>query len=393
MPARALFILGVRRSGTTLLRVMLGRNSCLAVPDESYFIPQLAARHRGTIDPAAFEDDLRRLATVRDWGVEPSEVRARLRPGATVAEGISAVFEVCAEHEGKPRWGDKTPMYMGYLPLLERLFPQALFVHLVRDGRDAACSFLDMPDGIVTRTWAHRRTAAGFACQWRTEVDAADGLAARVGRDRFLEVSYEALVHDPAGHLRRICAFAGLPDEPGMTGYPGTLDLSASPHLARLDRAPTPNLRDWRIEMRRRDVAAFERIAGQTLVRHGYELGAPTAAQGLVERSRLLVYGGRAGAWRVTGTAMQRSPLWRRTHPVLQPRPPAGGDASAAAILRRDHQPPGEIAVQGAYEQRRERPDDRRGHSKRDQELGHASREAQYHKAYRDPDRDREHQR
>ncbi len=123
MPDRALFILGVRRSGTTLLRVMLGRNSRIAIPDESYFIPQLAARHRGIVDPVAFEDDLRRLSTVRDWGVRPAEVRARLRPGATVAEGIAAVFEAYAAHQGKPRWGDKTPMYMGYLPLLERLFP------------------------------------------------------------------------------------------------------------------------------------------------------------------------------------------------------------------------------------------------------------------------------
>src|SRR5204863_4497108 len=60
-----LLVLGVRRSGTTLLRVMLDRHSELAIPDESYFIPQLAGRHGSTIDVDAFVDDLRRLPTLR----------------------------------------------------------------------------------------------------------------------------------------------------------------------------------------------------------------------------------------------------------------------------------------------------------------------------------------
>ena len=46
-------VLGVRRSGTTLLRVMLDRNPALAIPDESYFVPQLARRHPTPVDPAA----------------------------------------------------------------------------------------------------------------------------------------------------------------------------------------------------------------------------------------------------------------------------------------------------------------------------------------------------
>src|SRR5262249_59875868 len=63
LTAPPLLILGVRRSGTTLLRVMLDRHSELAIPDESYFIPQLADRHRGTGDVDEFADDLRRLPT------------------------------------------------------------------------------------------------------------------------------------------------------------------------------------------------------------------------------------------------------------------------------------------------------------------------------------------
>jgi hypothetical protein len=77
---------------------------------------------------------------------------------------IAAIVEAHAERAGKPRWGDKTPMYMRHLGLLERLFPDAQYVHLVRDGRDAALSFLEMPEGTFTRTWAHPTTPAQFAC-------------------------------------------------------------------------------------------------------------------------------------------------------------------------------------------------------------------------------------
>src|ERR671934_241733 len=167
-----LFVLGVRRSGTTLLRVMLDRHPALAVPDESYFIPALAARHRGVLDVADFCDDLARIPAIRDWEVDADAVRGRLAPGARAGDGIAAVYEAYAALRGKERWGDKTPMYMGWLSLINRLFPAARYVHLIRDGRDAALSFLAMPQELVTTTWMHPRDAAGF------EAVAGDTLAA-----------------------------------------------------------------------------------------------------------------------------------------------------------------------------------------------------------------------
>ena len=87
--APPLFVLGVRRSGTTLLRVMLDRSSTLAVPDESYFVPQLATRHRGPIDRAAFLDDLRRVRRLLDLGITAEDVAPRLHdPRPLVGRGL-----------------------------------------------------------------------------------------------------------------------------------------------------------------------------------------------------------------------------------------------------------------------------------------------------------------
>jgi hypothetical protein len=312
-----LLVLGVRRSGTTLLRVMLDRSSQLAIPDESYFVPQLAARHRGPIDAASFLDDLRRIRTLAEWGVDPEHVGERLRDGMRPGEAIAAVFETYAADRGKERWGDKTPMYMQYLPLLEELFPRARYVHIVRDGRDVARSFLAMPEGIVTKTWAHPRSVPDFACEWRTEVEAAQQLAARVGPERYREVRYEALVAEPERELRAICAFAGVPYEPEMLRH--TEDAAARrPHQQSLNRPLTPGIRDWRKEMSPADAAAFEEVAAELLEELGYDLatGSPRPPS-LRARARLASYRSRSWAWRAAGSVVQRSPLWRRRHPVL----------------------------------------------------------------------------
>jgi Sulfotransferase family len=311
-----LLVLGVRRSGTTLLRVVLDRHSQLAIPDESYFVPQLADRHRGTIDVDAFVDDLRRLGTLRDWEVPVEDVRSRLEPGMPVGRAIAAVYETYTAIHGKTRWGDKTPMYMQHLPLLERLFADALYVHLIRDGRDTALSFLSMPDGIVTETWAHPRSAADFACQWRAEVVAARALGRRVGSRRYLEVRYEALVADPARELARICAFAGLVYEPSMLDYAGQVDVSAKPHQQSLKRPPTPGLRDWRAEMPPEDAAAFEAVAGDLLADLGYDVS-PTWRRSLSAGPRRASYRVRAAAWLAASRALRRSPVWKRRHPPL----------------------------------------------------------------------------
>jgi Sulfotransferase family len=335
MPAAApVIVLGVRRSGTTLLRVMLDRNPSLAVPDESYFVPQLARRHRGSVDPAAFVDDLRRLPTLVEWGLSPDLVVGRIRPGMTTGEAIAAVFETYAAERGKPRWGDKTPLYMQHLPLLERLFPEARFVHLIRDGRDAALSFLSVPPGIMTQGWGHPRDASGFACQWATEVRDARALGRRVGPGGYLELRYEALVADPAAALRRVCAFAGLEYDDAMLGYVGQTDSGRKEHQQRLNEPPRVGVRNWSAEMTAADAAAFEAVAGDLLAELGYE----TSERGHAA-SRLAAYRAKTAAWKAVGAATQRSPLWRRRHAVLSAEPESAGadsDRGRSRLRRAD---------------------------------------------------------
>ena len=311
-----LILLGVSRSGTTLLRVILDRSPGLAIPDESFFVPLLARRHGRTIDAERFLDDASRVPTIRDWGISSADVEGRLRSGMPTGEAIAAIFEAFAAAAGKPRWGDKTPMYMRHLGLLDELFPEAQYVHLIRDGRDAALSFLQMPEGTFTRTWAHPGTVAQFACLWRKEVGDARTLGRRVGATRYHEVRYEALVADAESAVRGICRFAAIAFEPAMLDYTGSVDVSAKPHQQRLLTPPTTGVRSWREDMSAADAAAFDAVAGDLLGELGYDAGADgrSGPRATIARAR---YAARLAAWNVTTSAVQRSPLWRRRHPRL----------------------------------------------------------------------------
>lgn len=316
MTEAPLFVLGVRRSGTTLLRLILDRSLGIAIPDESHFVPQLAHRHRTPVDRDGFLDDVRRLRTLARWRITAEEVAPLLREGMTTGEAIGAVFAAYAVKHGKPRWGDKTPAYMRYLRLLERVFPDAVYVHLIRDGRDCALSFLQMPDEAPTRTWAHPQDAGGFACQWVTEIRDARELGARVGPPRYLEVRYEDLVTEPVRVVESVCEFAGIAFEASML-EPGEAELAEKPHHRRLVEPPSKR-RDWRNEMAATDVRAFESIAGNLLAELGYELASAAFSE---TRSRakldLAWYRARIAAWKAAAYANQRSPLWRRRHPQL----------------------------------------------------------------------------
>src|SRR5262249_20192115 len=138
-----IFIVGCPRSGTALLRDLLRSHPRLSFPGESHFIPAL---YRGYGDPnnereaCALASRILESAWVKAWGLalEPSAFAGE----RSYAKIVSRIFEAWAEKERKPRWGDKTPRYVVEIPLLMKLFPDAKILHIIRDGRDVALSWI-----------------------------------------------------------------------------------------------------------------------------------------------------------------------------------------------------------------------------------------------------------
>jgi hypothetical protein len=304
-------ILGVSRSGTTLLREMLNRGPELAIPSESYFVPQLWDRHGPSPDVDAAIADLVTTPRVREWGISEHDIRSRVGPRARFADIVTAVYRAYAERSRKSRWGDKTPLYMQHLDVLEHAFPGARYVHIVRDGRDAALSFAGMRRR-ARFNLARPRSLDAFACQWRREVGDARRFGEQVARERYVEVRYEDLVRDPEPHLRRICKRAGLTFDAAMLEYHRHAGSAAGEDHRRLAEPPALRTR-WPEEMDRAALRRFEAIAGDRLSELGYPLIHPPAERRLATYAAAArgAYDLRVAAWRAGLAAYRRTPAWR----------------------------------------------------------------------------------
>ncbi len=312
MNDRPVVVLGVSRSGTTLLEEMLDSHSELAIPTESYFIPQLWNRHSRRFFVDAFLDDLTRLARVREWGVTPEDVRRRLPPAPTLAEAIQAIYRSYADSQGKSRFGDKTPSYMQSLPLLDRVFPGAQYIHLVRDGRDASLSFMEMRRRPSFNP-ARPRGIAAFASQWRLEVEGAAEFGRRVGSSRNIELRYEDLALEPELELLRVCDFLQLDFEADMLEYHEEVDETALEDHPLLAKPPIPGARRWKEELDPKTTELFEAIAGRALSGLGYDRSYPrpsARARGRAAVTKVL-FRTRLAWWKAGLAVGRRTPAWR----------------------------------------------------------------------------------
>jgi hypothetical protein len=194
------FVVGVGRSGTTLLRLMLDAHPQLAIGPETQFVPDLIH----VDDPV---DAIVGARTWGDFGLDPDEF-ARRASGQELAGVLRAFYSLYAESQGKPRWGEKTPGYVRNMDSIATVLPEARFIHLIRDGRDVALSRR-------ARGMGADKPMAKTANLWRRRIEDARGQAQRLD-GRYIELRYEDLVADPQPHLLRICEFIGLEFDPAM---------------------------------------------------------------------------------------------------------------------------------------------------------------------------------
>jgi hypothetical protein len=246
---------------------MLDSHHDLAVPPESYFLIPLMQQ------PYSREKFLSLLSGHRRfvrWALPTESVADILNTEKPdeLADAVRILYKAYAISCGKTRWGDKTPGYVRHIAGLARLLPEAHFVHIIRDGRDVALSWLDVPFGPESISEA--------ATRWRKDVRAGRRAGRRQAADRYIEVRYENLVRRPERVLRRICDFVDLPFDQDMLDYTSraesVIEATIEPEShKRLRRPPTPGLRDWRRDMDEADVHAFRDVAGDLLAKLGYD--------------------------------------------------------------------------------------------------------------------------
>lgn len=257
-----------------MLRLILDRGD-VAIPSESMFLIDA-----GDGKPA--QEVLREVwdhPRVRLWNLPggPPAIPAGLSREGAYRFAFSAPFVAYAEREGKTRWGDKTPAYIGYIDRLAAIWPDARFVVLVRDGRDVALSVMKVPFG-ANNVWAAARSWAGAIRRGRE--------AARRYQGRVLTIRYEDLVERPAEEIATVCNFLALEYDPDMLAIEQTdrakvVGDQAGWFTNVWAGITTDAVGKWRTEMTPHQQQVFESVAGAELRELGYETTGGTASRAL----------------------------------------------------------------------------------------------------------------
>lgn len=239
-----LFLVGSERSGTTWLRLILSHHPRLSWSNEfEYAVDRVS----DSGDWPALDDYYQWLDTHRIFRATGFTIDKSLDyPGL-----IRSFLRQRAQRDGKPMVGATVHRHFDRLL---RIWPDARFIHMVRDGRDVANSAIKL--GWAGTTW--------FGIdRWIEAEQVWDRLAAALPRDRWVEISYEDLAIQPERTAEELCRFIGVPYDQAMFDYPKDTTY----------KAPSRKLgKQWRKTLTPFETRLAETKASEMLVTRGYEL-------------------------------------------------------------------------------------------------------------------------
>lgn len=265
-----IFILGMPRSGTKLLRAILNQHSKIFIPDiETEFYPLLSKLTEAESpvmtlgDFTQIFDRLKGLPFfiyLKEAGYQVDMSQWYDACGDYSAAGIfEALISVLASHYDQDAviMGDKSPSYIDNVPLLLKDFPEAKFIHIVRDARDYSLS--------INQAWGKNQLRAAY--RWSCSIA---GLQSQIksNSSRFIEVRYEDILVDTECELNKLCAFLDIDYESGMLSLKGPSenlgDTRGSSEIV------AKNINKYKVKMESRLLEKIEKITCQELRHYGY---------------------------------------------------------------------------------------------------------------------------
>jgi hypothetical protein len=204
------FVVGCGRSGTKLLyHTLLSAGNFAVYHTESNAFNLIGLRFGNLAQRENRQnllDHWLRSKLFYGSGLSREEIEPRiLEECRNAGDFLRILMETIARKQGVQRWAECTPLHLLYLPLIKKLLPDALIVHIIRDGRDVAVS-LDRIGWIKPFSWDRKRKLLAPAIFWKWIVSKGRRYGSRMGAD-YLEVHYEDVVEKPQEALARIGDF------------------------------------------------------------------------------------------------------------------------------------------------------------------------------------------
>jgi hypothetical protein len=311
--APPIFIVGMPRSGTKLLRDLLNRHQRIFINSiETEFLPYLVSNwpsfgdisdiehfldfytHITKLPYFIFRADMGCLVSAEAW-----HDACREYTPAGVFEALVRL-DTNVPFDSDRIWGDKSPSYIHHLKLIKSLYPAARFIHIIRDVRDYCLS--------INKAWGKNMPRA--AQRWAEGVDAAQAAGAELGADCYIELRYEDLLADTESVLKRLCTFLDIDFDPAMLTLGKPLENMGDARGTTYVMSDNQNkfLKTMSPRMLRR----IEALAGETLTSCGYELTQPPQ-----QRTRLSAIAMRIAqlhdAWSLFRFGLQKRGIWGST--------------------------------------------------------------------------------
>jgi len=270
-----IFIGGCDRSGTTLLGALLGGSPEAVTTPESQFLSELYPGTPERLTSRLVEMIIERLSRhwrLMIWGIPNIKYRLKSvvnKKNCTYSDIITAIVRLYAAETGKHEaktWIDHTPSNLLYAHRLLEMFPSAKFIHIVRDGRGVAESFLKLPWGPNTTY-----SAADF---WVSKVGIGVTAEMWLQDKKIIRVYYEDLLKYPEITLKKVCNFLNIEYTPNMAegGCFCVPRYTRRQHSLIGMRPTAEKIDSWKVFLTRREIELFEARSGDVLTYMGYEL-------------------------------------------------------------------------------------------------------------------------
>ena len=227
MVAPHFFVLGNPRSGTSLFRLMLNSHPHVVVPPECGFLQWWYSKYStwsqsDSVNPyriAEYVEDLISSKKIETWNLSKSVLInqiGKLKP-ENYTQLSSIVYSLYSPHKNG-LVGDKNNYYINHTQLIGNLYPDAKIIHLVRDGRDVACSYLALHSLDSKSVYAPKvsREIDEIATEWSSNTSKLnDFLKDKLG----LVIKYEDLILNTEETLKRVCDFLEIQYSTNMLRY------------------------------------------------------------------------------------------------------------------------------------------------------------------------------
>ncbi|HVI09031.1 MAG TPA: sulfotransferase [Candidatus Binatia bacterium] len=305
------FVLGCPRSGTTVLyHMILSAGDFAVYRAESNVFNLLGPRFGGmksSSDRKQLMETWRQSVLFRVSGLDGSAIENRiLQECRSEGDFLRILMQSIASAQGVARWADCTPEHLLYMEEIKKQLPDALFIHIIRDGRDVALSY-------ARQGWVHplpwdrgrELEIAGLYWEWLVRKGREQG--ARLGAD-YCEVRYERLVAEPQEVLSNLGAFIAHDLDYQKIQSAGIGSVSRPNSSFGGDGEGTFNpVGRWKTKMSAGEIAAFENLVGDFLNELDYPLASGSVRSGSLHAARL----------KATYMSLFEAKHWAKTHTPL----------------------------------------------------------------------------